>query len=538
MIAQPCQNHLPMVCNRPVLPQPISAILNDQPDHVGEYFCQSGWLTHWLVLDSGICYKRFTLKEAIDADEAQQFCYQRGSHLATAPTHTSRLALEQVYAVFNNRSVVDSWIGLRSQGDRPGAFSWLNEKPDSDQTSVPSSTYSWQPYSELGSGYGVSMGISRMWWSRPRKTKLWGVLCQKTVSDWRNGLRLRLQHIADPMRQGEYALDFTYNPEPVLEEHQDQMVQPQINIKTIQLPHQHRGQSIKLLWQSDFDVVCHFGNYVRRFSFPGSFRRHYRALVPLPTSMGSGPLTCEAWLNKPAFRFQSNTIIHRSPSWFNFVLVLAISNRSYSGSEFHPGGYRQKEKSAVDDLKLKLDSIRYRFFTDRMSNLTVKHIGKSSEQEKTLGTENVLYRITFFFSPNIQVFEMIAIIRQCQNGVLRDKELTFGMDRESTLHLLLQSCMLLMYRPEEDILLVEVRSTVACPFVDPLKLSGQTFLNDFSPTDSVLTVAGLTWPRTKIGLTTRSVQPCWVEQALVRRSCMGSFDRGAYWSSPQVANTL
>ena len=115
---QQCQNQLATICNRPVLPQPISTLIGSQPDHVGQYFCPPGWLTHWLVLDAGICYRRYTLKEVIDTDEAQQVCVRHGGHLAVAPTHNIRIALEQVYAAFNNRSVVDSWIGLRNRGEQ------------------------------------------------------------------------------------------------------------------------------------------------------------------------------------------------------------------------------------------------------------------------------------------------------------------------------------------------------------------------------------------------------------------------------------
>ena len=122
---QQCQNQLATICNRPVLPQPISTLIGSQPDHVGQYFCPPGWLTHWLVLDAGICYRRDTMKEAVDTDEAQQVWVRHGGHLAVAPTHNIRIALEQVYAAFNNRSVVDSWIGLRNRGEQPDAFSWV-----------------------------------------------------------------------------------------------------------------------------------------------------------------------------------------------------------------------------------------------------------------------------------------------------------------------------------------------------------------------------------------------------------------------------
>ena len=74
------------------------------------------------MVDSGTCYKRFTLKEAVSTDEAQQFCVQQGGDLATAPTHVTRVSLEQVNALFNSRSIIDSWIGLVNKDNKIGAF--------------------------------------------------------------------------------------------------------------------------------------------------------------------------------------------------------------------------------------------------------------------------------------------------------------------------------------------------------------------------------------------------------------------------------
>ena len=230
-----------------------------------------------------MCYKRFTLKEAVDADEAQQFCIKQGGHLAVAPTHNMRIALEQVYAIFNNQSIVDSWIGMKNRGGQPVAFDWVNQTAGVSG----STTFNWQPYQEFGSGYGVSTGITRAWWNWPRDTKIWGLLCQKTVSHWQAAIRLQLEKLSI----NEYALVFTYD-------------------------HNHsRGKQYshesKSFWQSDFDVICHFNNYAMHLRFP-IHRQYYRVLIP--GSMGSGRLTCEGWLNRPTFRFQSNTVIHR-PSY-------------------------------------------------------------------------------------------------------------------------------------------------------------------------------------------------------------------------------
>lgn len=231
-------------------------------------------------MDAGICYKRFTLKVAVDADEAQHFCIQQGGHLAVAPTHNMRIALEQVYAIFNNKSIVDSWIGLRNHGEKPGAFKWVNETAGVSG----SSTYNWQPFQEFGSGYGVSTGITRAWWNWPRDTKIWGVLCQKTMQHWHTNIHLLL----DKLSSNEYALVFNHQDDYHQEEEYPKLTKP--------------------FWQPEFDVVCYFNNYAMHIRFPTS-RQYYRVVIP--GAMGYGRLTCEGWLNRPAIRFQSNTVIHR-----------------------------------------------------------------------------------------------------------------------------------------------------------------------------------------------------------------------------------
>jgi hypothetical protein len=233
-------------------------------------------------MDAGMCYRRFTLKEAVDADGAQQFCIKQGGHLAVAPTHNMRIALEQVYGFFNNQSIVDSWIGLRNRGEQPVTFNWVNQT-----AGVSTSTaLNWQPYQEFGSGYGVSTGLTRAWWNWPRETKIWGVLCQKTVSDWQDGIGLQLEKLS----VNEYALVFTYDQ------------------RNYSPPGKQYSHESKTFWQSDFDVICHFNHYAMHFRFPLD-RQYYRVLVP--RSMGSGRLICEGWLNRPTFRFQSNMVIHR-----------------------------------------------------------------------------------------------------------------------------------------------------------------------------------------------------------------------------------
>lgn len=168
VVAQSCKTHLPMVCDQPTLRDNISAVISSEPDHIGEYFCPSGWITHVLAMDSELCYTRLTMPEAVTWDEAREECIRQGGDLAMAPTHSLRIALEQVYAFFNNQSIVDSWIGIRNPGSKPGVLRWANETIGTP----PSETYVWQPYNEFGVGYGVSTGLTRMWWNWPRDTRV------------------------------------------------------------------------------------------------------------------------------------------------------------------------------------------------------------------------------------------------------------------------------------------------------------------------------------------------------------------------------
>ncbi len=139
--SQPCKTPLPMVCGQPTLPANISTLVFNLPDQVGEYFCPPGWITHVLAMDSNLCYKRFTMPEAVTWDEAREECIRQGGDLSMAPTHSLRIAMEMVYMFFNNQSIVDSWIGARNPGGRPGVLRWANETIDTP----PSETYVWQP---------------------------------------------------------------------------------------------------------------------------------------------------------------------------------------------------------------------------------------------------------------------------------------------------------------------------------------------------------------------------------------------------------
>lgn len=483
-------------------------------------FYRPGWLTHWFVLDSGICYRRFTLKTAIDADEAQEFCVKRGGHLATAPTHTTRIALEEIYAYFSNISVADSWIGLRNRDNQPGAFSWVNESAGEN-----SSTYNWHPYSEFGNGYASAFHLS-MWWNWPRGTKLWGLICQKTMSDWQDGLHLLLEPSTDSSKEGEYVVVFTYNPKPTLREEDGQ------NTERMQLS--HSSYLTKSFWQPDFDVICHLRNYVRRFSFRDrGFRRQFRALVPVSTAIGSGPLTCEAWLNRPTLRFQSNTVVHRPVHWYNYVIVISKRSQLYPRRSNHNPATNLNRESPADDLLQRLNLNRFRYFRDVMSNFSVVTVNVEPNQSNMTDADTIFsYLVSFFVPPDVPQFDLMANARRCQpewhSGELKVETL----DYESILHLLLQSCLPLIYQKDEIYQFIEIRSTVACPPLRSIKTPDY-----YRREEAAMTIDRLAWPRTEIDQIARSIIPCLIGGHMVHRTCIGSFERGAIWGPPKVSIT-
>ena len=525
LVSQSCHNHHPMICSRPALPQPISSLLVSQPDHIGQFFCPPGWITHWLVLDSKICYRRFTLKEAADWDDAQLECARHGAHLATAPTHLLRVALEQSYAYFNNQSIVDSWIGLvRREGDPIGSFHWAS---NSDGEDIKSTVYNWQPYNEFGEGYGVSTGISRMWWNWPRETKLWGILCQKTVMDWPDALRLRLEPLSGSLaREEDYALVFSYDPRPVIRQihEEDDRDAHQIALfKTIEVS-QHRTYLKSLFWQGDLDVLCHFANHVRRIRLTS--KQRYRTLLSIPIAMGVGPLTCEAWLNRPTYRFHSNTIIHRPTPWYSFIALVSL-DRFYSRQQLN-------SEAIIDDLMQRLSPNRNRVLRTIMNSLTVTNSIENSNNGTNL---LVHYRLSFVLLSNIRLSDIASVIQRCQqepSDVFFDPNEIATTDLESMLHLLLRSCLHLLYTRNEVFQFIDVRSTMACPAMQNPASSIRPFWPNVNEND-LYTTDQLAWPKTTIGQMAKPIQPCFITSTqLVYRLCEGSFERGAIWGPLKV----
>ncbi len=310
-----------------------------------------------------------------------------------------------------------------------------------------------------------------MWWSWPKDTKLWGILCQMNVTSWQDGLTLRLEPSSNSIREGDFVLIFSYNPPPILI---DQDEPPSSNYETIQVLQQNYAQ--KFFWEFEFDVICHFSNFARHFRLPAGLQRQYRAPVTIPSSAGSGSLTCEAWLNRPAYRFHSNTIIHRPTNFYSFIFYVPIYYRD----------------SIVIDLLQ-----RSTILQEVMVNPSVTSSGFPN-----------LVKLSFSLPSNVRRMEISTLIRRCDVGM--PVEFNSDMRTEQLLHLLLRSCLPLTYQRGE-IGLADIRSTVACPA-------------EIGRGDQ------LSWPRTFIGRTTRPIQLCLSSRTqLVHRTCQGSFEQGAVW---------
>ena len=118
MVGSPCSRRLAMICHRDAInsSEVQESILTDE-----QSFCPPGWVTHPLVLDSALCFRRFRTPQPLDWDAAEAVCVRYGGRLANAQTQVLRAALDRVLFHFNNRSGgegggsggLHSWIGLR-----------------------------------------------------------------------------------------------------------------------------------------------------------------------------------------------------------------------------------------------------------------------------------------------------------------------------------------------------------------------------------------------------------------------------------------
>lgn len=505
-----CQRELPAICSRPSLPQPISAVARNQ--EIGEFFCPPGWITHVFTMDMNVCYRQLTLREPVTWDDAEKICVTHGGNLATAPTHFLRIVLEHVHAFYSSLNGTESWIGLRNQNGRTGEFTWMNGERGE--------TYNWDPYNDFGNAYGVGMG--NKWKSWPRSVKLHGVLCERTEPNWRDGLRLRLEPSAGQVREGNYSLVFTYDPAPTRVTDETQLFDK--TYERIEVPNMSNGFVKKFFWQSDVDVACYFANEVLHFRIPAGQHRRYQTSLNVPDNVEPSSLACEAWLNSPVVRFQSNTIAHRPANVYAFVLVVAKQNSALLRSTFvNPRRFDTNE----DDLRRRLSSNgQSRILRDVISRASITSSVKS---ELAYDIQLINYKLAFFLPPNVNVMDLQNDIRGCQKGPaeMYVPNQFSAVDFEPLLHLLLKSCLPPTYKLGEAYQLIEVRSTVACPAESPLALPDQT-------QRSSLHVHHLSWPRTGIGRVAKPQQLCMIDSRLVRRPCRGNYESGATWGPVEV----
>jgi hypothetical protein len=286
-VSRECRETLPIVCSRPTLKQPLSRSVRER-EFVSRFFCPVNWVTHWLVLDRKTCYRRFVNEEAVTWDQATDLCHRNGGRLATGQTQHLRIVLEQVYEYFSNQSAVDSWIGLRMDGNgQPASFVWS----DGSRNQI----YNWQPYNEFGNGYGVSTGLSRKWWTWPSHVKLWGFICQKQVPDWSQDFNLQLKSFDE----GTNILQVNY--------------EPKLNVETN-------------FWSRNTPNIrpdhaaCYIANYFRICKYPAVDKNSVQIEFKVPSDVNFGEMVCEIWFNQPPIRIKSNHLTYQSKETLNYII--------------------------------------------------------------------------------------------------------------------------------------------------------------------------------------------------------------------------
>ena len=190
---------------------------------------------------------------------------------------------------------------------KPGAFHWANANNTLNKAEIFNET------NGCSNGYGVSTGVnSSIWWNRPRDARLPAFICQKTVLNWRQELHLHLEQSAPR----EMAITFSYTPQPITSLGVKKDV-GDVDILDVVAPPLLRR---KWFWLPEFDVVCTLASHVIRFSLPAAYQRRYRTTVVIPASASWGLLSCEGWINRPVFRFRSNSIVYRPPDAYVYVV--------------------------------------------------------------------------------------------------------------------------------------------------------------------------------------------------------------------------
>jgi len=192
-------------------------------------------------------------------------------------------------------------------------------------------------------------------------------------------------------------------------------------------------------------------------------------------------------------------------------------------------------EAIVDDLMQRLSPNRNRVLRTIMNSLTVTNSIENSNN----GTDLLVhYRLSFVLLSNIRLSDIASVIQRCQqepSDVIFDPNEIATTDLESMLHLLLRSCLPLLYTRNEVFQFIDVRSTLSCPALQS-SISIRPFWSNVNEND-LYTTDQLAWPKTPIGQMAKPIQLCFVSSTqLVYRLCEGSFERGAIWGQLKVNN--
>lgn len=457
-----------MICHREQMSDvSLSQLVSSQADHVGQFHCPDGWVSHILVATHNICFRRFDSNRTLDWDEAERHCRRNGGHLAIAPTNHLRIALEQVYQYLNNQSVIDSWIGLKAKAGHSGQFIWAN----GDQRME---SYNWQPYNEFGDGYGVSTGISRMWWNWPQDVKLSGWICQKNVTDWTRYLALRLESA----NRSNLTIRLTYDP-PMIKVRENSQIRWQKNTRPS--------------WIKRIQVLCHLAEHSAHYEFNSDLEP---INLQIPRNMQSGEIQCEAWCNQPTLRVVSNVLTYQSARSLTFIIEEMLDKED------------AQIQDTIDAFVQRLSQIDAQSF---FTNLSVHASGIDSQ------SSTIRYHLSLrLISSDLKNLQQA--INNCHPAnVIRH---SIGkMDEESLIYFFLKSCLPSAYNFTQQ--LTSVRSTRACQ----IESTGN---GDLSKDPMV-------WIKTDIGSFARPDQLCLSRrQYLLHRLCLGDYHQGAYWSPLKV----
>ena len=125
------------------------------------------------------------------------------------------------------------------------------------------------------------------------------------------------------------ALTFRYTPPPMTALGVEDHVAGVDVVDVVQPPLLRR----KWFWLAEFDVVCRVARHLIHFRLPAGYQRLYRTTVAIPESVPSGMLSCEGWIERPAFRFRSNSVVyHATPDALDYVVRVERSQMTPADS--------------------------------------------------------------------------------------------------------------------------------------------------------------------------------------------------------------